>query len=125
MLKGLLTALAVMLGCTVAPIAQLLLAPFGPFIGAYLGMRYVDTRGARSLAVAIRFGIWLGAVSAVILVVIALAMMLIFEMPGKYVALLWSGVVVFAVYVVGMGTLGALYRLMKAQAAVLAAAETE
>ena len=125
MFKGLLTALAVMLGCTVVPIAQLLLAPFGPFIGAYLGMRYVDTRGARSLAVAIRFGIWLGAVSAVILVLIALAMLFTIEMPGKYVALLWSAVVVFAAYVVGMGTLGAWYRLAKAQAAQLAAAETE
>ena len=43
MAKGVLTALAVMLICTVIPIAQVLLAPFGPFLGAYYGIRSVDT----------------------------------------------------------------------------------
>ena len=71
MTKGLLTALAVMLVCTIIPVAQILLAPFGPFLGGYFGIRSVDVQGRTPLAAATLFGCVVGAVSAAILVVIA------------------------------------------------------
>ena len=52
MTKGLLTALAVMLICTVIPVAQVLLAPFGPFLGAYFGIRSVAVDAERPLVAA-------------------------------------------------------------------------
>jgi hypothetical protein len=113
MAKGLLTALAAMMVCTVIPIAQLFLAPFGPFIGAYFGIKYVDTRGARPLAAAATFGAWLGAASALILILIALALMSTVDMAGRFVVLTWLAVAVFSFYVATMGTLGAWYRLVK------------
>ncbi len=113
MTKGLLTALAVMLICTVIPVAQVLLAPFGPFLGAYFGIRSVATDADRPLVAAARFGCVVGIVSAAILAVIAVILMFAVPMPDKFIILTWIAVVVFAAYVAGMSTLGGLYRLLK------------
>lgn len=115
MTKGLLTALAVMLVCAAIPVAQVLLAPFGPFLGGYYGIRSVDTAGRHPLAAAARFGGVVGAASALILVVMAVILMLILEMPPRFVILTWIAVAVFAIYVAMMSTLGGLYRMMKTQ----------
>ena len=120
MAKGLLTALGVMLVCTIIPVAQFLLAPFGPFLGAYFGIRSVDTTGSAPLVAAAKFGAVVGAASAVILVLIAVILMAVVPMPGKFVILMWIAVAVFATYVAGMSTLGGLYRLMKARSTALA-----
>ena len=119
MAKGLLTALGVMLVCTIIPVAQFLLAPFGPFLGAYFGIRSVDTTGSAPLVAAAKFGAVVGAASAVILVLIAVILMAVVPMPGKFVILTWIAVAVFATYVAGMSTLGGLYRLMKTRSAAL------
>ena len=117
MAKGVLTALGVMLVCTIAPIAQVLLAPFGPFLGAYFGIRSIDVGDRAPLMASAIFGCVIGAASAVILVVIALVMTLAVPMAGRFIILTWIAVAVFSVYVAGMATLGGLYRLMKDQTA--------
>ncbi len=119
MAKGLLTALGVMLVCTIIPVAQFLLAPFGPFLGAYFGIRSVDTTGSAPLVAAAKFGAVVGAASAVILALIAVILTAVAPMPGRFVILTWIAVAVFATYVAGMSTLGGLYRLMKARSAAL------
>lgn len=121
MARGLLTALGVMLVCAIIPVAQFLLAPFGPFLGAYFGIRWVDTSGSPPLVAAAKFGAMVGAVSAMILVVIAVILTAVVPMPGRFVVLTWIAVAVFATYVAGMSTLGGLYRLMKARTAAVAA----
>ena len=118
MAKGVLTTLAVMLVCTIIPIAQVLLAPFGPFLGAYYGIRSVDTGDRAPLLAAAWFGCVVGAVSAVILAAIAIVLTLALPIPGRFVILSWIAVGVFSAYVAGMSTLGGLYRLMKTQSAV-------
>ena len=115
--KGVLTALGVMLICTVVPVAQLLLAPFGPFLGAYFGIRSVDTAGVQPLLAAARFAGLVGVASAVILVVIAVILTATLDMPGRFVILTWIAVAVFSSYVFVMSTLGGLYRLMKQRTA--------
>ena len=117
MLKGLLTTLAVMLICTVIPIAQALLAPFGPFIGAYYGIRSVDVGGRPPLLAATVFGCVVGAASALILAVIALILTFAWLDDPRYIILLWIAVAVFSAYVAGMSILGGLYRLLKMQSA--------
>ena len=125
MAKGVLTTLAVMLICTVIPIAQALLAPFGPFLGAYFGIRYVDLGDRAPLLAATWFGCVVGAASALILAAIAITLTLALPMPGRFIALTWIAVAVFSAYVTGMSTLGGLYRLMKTQnAAAVPASET-
>ena len=119
MAKGLLTALGVMLVCTIIPVAQFLSAPFGPFLGAYFGIRSVDTAGSTPLVAAAKFGVAVGAASGVILVVIAVILTAALSMPGRFVVLTWIAVAVFATYVAGMSTLGGLYRLMKARTAAV------
>lgn len=118
MLKGLATTLAVMLICTVIPIAQVLLAPFGPFIGAYYGIRSVDVGDRAPLLAATIFGCVVGVASALILVVIALILTFAWLDDHRYIILTWIAVAVFSFYVTGMSTLGGLYRLMKIQSAV-------
>ncbi len=115
MIKGLFTALAIMLACAVIPVAQVLLAPFGPFLGGYYGIRSVDTQGQGALAAAARFGGVIGATSALILAAIAVILMLALAMPQRFIILTWIAVAVFALYVAMMSTLGGLYRLMKMQ----------
>ncbi|MYC34620.1 MAG: hypothetical protein F4X64_15770 [Chloroflexi bacterium] len=122
MAKGVLTALAVMLICTVIPIAQVLLAPFGPFLGAYFGIRSVDVGDRAPLLAAAWFGCVVGAVSAVILAAIAIIVTLALPIPGRFVILTWIAVAVFSAYVAGMSTLGGLYRLIKTQTAATAQA---
>ena len=117
MTKGLLTALGVMLICTVVPVAQLLLAPFGPFLGAYFGIRDLDTEGEQPLLAAAKFGAVVSMASAAILVVIAIILLSVLDLPVKFVILTWIAVAVFASYVAVMSTLGGLYRLMKQRTA--------
>ena len=117
MLKALLATHAVMLVCTIIPVAQLLLAPFGPFLGAYYGIRWVDTGQATPLAAAAKFGCAVGAVSALILTAIALILTLAIDLPPRFVILTWIAVGVFTLYVAGMSLLGAMYRLVKTQTA--------
>ena len=120
MLKALLATHAVMLVCTIIPVAQLLLAPFGPFLGAYYGIRWVDTGQATPLAAAAKFGCAVGAVSALILTAIAIAItltLLNLDLPPRFVILTWIAVGVFTLYVAGMSLLGAMYRLVKTQTA--------
>ncbi len=117
MTKGLLTALGVMLICTVVPVAQLLLAPFGPFLGAYFGIRDIDTAGEQPLLAAAKFGAVVSMASAAILVVIAIILLSVLDLPVKFVILTWIAVAVFASYVAVMSTLGGLYRLMKQRTA--------
>ena len=125
MTKGLLTALAVMLICTVIPIAQVLLAPFGPFIGAYYGIRSVGPGDRTPLLAATIFGCVVGAASALILAVIAIILTFAWLEDRRYIILTWIAVAVFSAYVAGMSTLGGLYRLMKTQSAAVAAPATE
>ena len=56
---------------------------------------------------------WVGTASAAILVVIAIVLMAVLDIPTKFVILTWIAVVVFSAYVAVMSTLGGLYRLMK------------
>lgn len=121
MAKGLLTALGVMLVCTIIPVANFLLAPFGPFLGAYFGIRSVDTSESAPLVAAAKFGAVVGAASGIILVVIAVILTAALAMPGRFVVLTWIAVAVFATYVAGMSTLGGLYRLMKSRSAAVPA----
>jgi hypothetical protein len=65
------------------------------------------------LPAAATFGAWLGAASALILILIALALMSTVDMAGRFVVLTWLAVAVFSFYVATMGTLGAWYRLVK------------
>ena len=123
MTKGLLTTLAVMFICTVIPIAQVLLAPFGPFIGAYYGIRSVDVGERTPLLAATIFGCVVGAASALILAVIALILTFAWLEDSRHIILAWIAVAVFSTYVAGMSTLGGLYRLMKMQSAAAPAAE--
>jgi hypothetical protein len=125
MTKGVLTALGVMLACTIIPIAQVMLAPFGPFLGAYFGIRSIDVGDRTPLMAAALFGFVVGAVSAAILAVIAIIVTLAAPIPGRFVVLTWIAVAVFSAYVAGMSTLGGLYRLMKTRsAAAVPASET-
>ena len=116
MMRGLLTALAVMFVCAALPVAQVALAPFGPFLGAYFGIRRVDTEGMGALAAAARFGCVVAGASGVILVGIAVVLMLTLGLPTRLLVLLWIAVGVFTLYVAGMSTLGGMYRLVKMQA---------
>ncbi len=126
MAKGVLTALAVMLACAVIPVAQVLLAPFGPFLGAYFGIRSVDVEDRTPLAVAVRFGCVVGAASALILAGIAAILTLTLPISGRFLILAWIAVAVFSTYVAGMSSLGGLYRLIKTQStAPAASAATE
>lgn len=117
MTKGLLTALGVMLICTVAPVAQLILAPFGPFLGAYFGIRDVDTSGEPPLLAAAKFGAVIAAAAAAILVAIAIILTAVLDLPARFVILTWIAVAVFSAYVAVMSTLGGLYRLIKQRTA--------
>ena len=114
-MRGLLTALAVMFVCAALPVAQVALAPFGPFLGAYFGIRAVDTEGMGALAAAARFGCVVAGASGIILIGIAVVLMLTLGLPTRLLVLLWIAVGVFTLYVAGMSTLGGMYRLVKMQ----------
>ncbi len=121
MFKGLITTLAVMLICAVIPFAQ----AFGPFIGAYFGIRSVDLGDRTPLLAAAIFGCVVGAASALILAVIVLILTFAWLEDGRYIALAWIAVAVFSTYVAGMSALGGLFRLLKTQSAAVAAPSTD
>ena len=116
MVKGVLVAFGIMLGCLVAvviPIAHFVLVPGGPFIGGYFGISFARSNTSSYAVKGLIFGCLFGAL---VLVVSALAVAIfttLSEPSEKMITLLWIGVVVLTLYMGSMSTLGAMYASLK------------
>ncbi len=112
MVKGLFVGLAVVLLLALIPIVHFVGVPAGPFIAGYFGINaardYPGTPGRKALA----YGVWLGAVVGVILVVAVVLVTLLGDFA--YPILLWGGVVVATFYYASMSALGAWYSGLRA-----------
>lgn len=97
----------------VIPVVHFVGVPAGPFIAGYFGISaardYPGTPGRKALV----FGLCLGAVVAVIVVVAAVLVTALGDFA--YPFLLWGGVVVATFYYASMSFLGAWYSLLRAE----------
>ena len=118
MIKGVLLALGIMLVLALIPVVDLVGLPFGPFIGAYYGMRYTGAGAAPSIGAsavrAARFGALLGLLVLLMLVAVAVGLTVSIDLGQQFVWLLWLGVFVFSMYAATMAALGAMYSQLKA-----------
>lgn len=113
MIKGVFIGLGVVIILAVIPVVHFVGVPAGPFIAGYFGINaardYPGTPGRKALV----FGLWLGAVVAVIVVVAAVLVAVLGNFA--YPFLLWGGVVVATFYYASMSFLGAWYSLLRAE----------
>ena len=113
MIKGVFIGLGVVVILAVIPVVHFVGVPAGPFLAGYFGINaardYPGTPGRKALV----FGLWLGAVVAVIVVVAAALVTALGNFA--YPFLLWGGVVVATFYYASMSFLGAWYSLLRAE----------
>ena len=117
MVKGVFLALGIMLILALIPIVDVVGIPFGPFIGAYVGISLAGPRpGASMRELGFRaaiFGGLLGLLMLPILVAVAVSLTVTLGLSPRFIWLIWMAVVVFTIYTATMATLGALYSQLR------------
>lgn len=117
MLKGVLLAFGIMVALALAPLANLVGIPFGPFIGGYFGISHAASRSgslAANAAKAARFGALLALVALAVAGAAAVAATLALGLSPPMALLAWLGAAVFTLHTGLMGALGAMYGLVRA-----------
>ena len=112
MLKGLFVGLAVVLLLVLIPVVHFLGIPFGPFIAGYFGINAARDHPGTPGRKALSYGIWLGSVIGVIMVIAAIIVTIVSDFG--YPFLVWGGVVVGIFYYGSMSALGAWYSGLRA-----------
>ncbi len=111
MIKGVFIGLGVVILLAVIPVVHFVGVPAGPFIAGYFGINstrvYSGTPGRKAFV----YGLWLGVVVFVILLIAAALVTLLGDFA--YPFLLWGGVVVVTFYYTTMSALGAWYSLLR------------
>ncbi|MSQ07317.1 MAG: hypothetical protein EXR54_04430 [Dehalococcoidia bacterium] len=113
MLKGVLAAFGIMLGLALIPLVNLAGIPFGPFIGAYFGIRFAREQPGTYAAKGVRFGALLALLALLASSAAVAALMVMVGLSQRMTILAWIGVLVFTMYSGSMGALGAMYALLK------------
>jgi len=110
-IKGVLVGFGIMLLLALIPIVHFVGIPFGPFIGGYFGITSAGSYTGSHFTKALVFGFLLGAlvflVGAGVGVILTVATQL-------NLVLVWIAVVIFTLYTVSMGALGAMYAQLRA-----------
>ncbi|MBM3942727.1 MAG: hypothetical protein FJ316_07385 [SAR202 cluster bacterium] len=113
MIKAVLAAFGIMLGLALIPLVHLVGIPFGPFIGGYFGIRFAADLPGTYASKGVKFGALLSLVALLFAAAAALVLMNFVDLSHRMFLLLWIGVVVFTLYTGSMGTLGAMFALIK------------
>lgn len=113
MIKGVFIGLGVVVLLAVIPVVHFVGVPAGPFIAGYFGINAASGHQGTPGRKALVYGLWLGAVVAVITVVAAVLVTVLGDFA--YPLLLWGGVVVATFYYSTMSALGAWYSLLRAE----------
>ena len=114
MVKGVLVALGIMLISALIPIAHFVLVPASPFIGGYFGINHAHPNRETYAIQGLIFGSLLGLAILVITATGAIVAMLLLDRIGQRVlVVMWLGVGVFTLYTGSLGTLGAMYSVLR------------
>lgn len=112
MIKGVLVGLGVVVLLALIPVVHFIGVPFGPFIAGYFGINAAGGHAGSPGRKALAFGLWLGAVVGVVVVIAAVIVTVVGDFA--YPFLLWGGVVVATFYYASMSALGAWYSGLRA-----------
>lgn len=113
MIKGVFVGLGVVVLLALIPVVHFIGVPFGPFIAGYFGINAAKDRPGTPGRKALAFGLWLGAIVGIIVVVAAALVTALGDFA--YPWLLWGGVVVATFYYGSMSALGAWYSGLRAE----------
>ena len=114
MVKGVLVALGIMLISALIPIAHFVLVPASPFIGGYFGINHAHPNRETYAIQGLIFGSLMGLAILVITATGAIVAMLLLDRIGQRVlVVMWLGVGVFTLYTGSLGTLGAMYSVLR------------
>ena len=111
MIEGVLVGFCIMLLLALIPIVHFVGIPFGAFIGGYFGITSAASYTGSHFTKALVFGSLLGGL--VFLVGSGVGVLLTVATQFNLV-LVWIAVVIFALYTVSMGALGAMYAQLRA-----------
>jgi hypothetical protein len=114
MIKGVLVALGIMLISVLIPIVHFVAVPASPFIGGYFGINHAHPNRETYAVQGLIFGSLLGLAVLVITATAALvAMLLLDQISRRVLVVMWLGVGVFTLYTGSLGTLGAMYSILR------------
>ena len=113
MAKGVLIALGIMVGCLLIPLVHFVAFPASPFIGGYIGINSAASHRGSAAVKSLIFGALLGSVILCILALVVAVVMLLADV-GRFLWLMWGGVIVLTFYVASMSGLGAMFSQLRA-----------
>ena len=116
MIRGVLLALAIMVGSALIPIVHFVAFPASPFIGGYFGINHANPKKETYAIQGLIFGSLLGlAVLIVTGTAGAVVMLLVEELSQRVVVVIWLGVGVGTLYTGSLSALGAMYSVLRAE----------
>jgi hypothetical protein len=114
MIKGVLIALGIIVVSAIIPIVHFVALPASPFIGGYFGINHAHPNRETYAVQGLIFGSLLGLAVLVITATAALvAMLLLDQISRRVLVVMWLGVGVFTLYTGSLGTLGAMYSILR------------
>jgi hypothetical protein len=120
MIKGVLIALGIIVVSAIIPIVHFVALPASPFIGGYFGINHAHPNRETYATQGLMFGSLLGLVVLVVFgtaagVGMLVAGMLERELSQRVMVVMWLGVGVFTLYTGSLGTLGAMYSVLRSE----------
>ena len=113
MIKGVLIALGIMLGCALIPLVHFVAFPASPFIGGYFGIKFAQVPRESYAARCLLFGSLLGLVVLILASLVTAVVLYLSDVGQRFLAIIWIGVVVATLYTGSMSALGAMYSVLR------------
>ncbi len=113
MIKGVLIAFGIMIGCLLIPLVHFVAFPASPFIGGYFGIKFAQVPRESYAAKCLLFGALLGSLLLILVSLAAALVVALSDLGQRFLVIIWVGVVVLTLYTVSMSALGAMFSVLR------------
>jgi len=113
MIKGVLIAFGIMIGCLLIPLVHFVAFPASPFIGGYFGIKFAQVPRESYAAKCLLFGALLGSLLLILVSLAAALVVALSDLGQRFLVIIWIGVVVLTLYTVSMSALGAMFSVLR------------
>ena len=113
MIKGVLIAFGIMIGCLLIPLVHFVAFPASPFLGSYFGIKFARVPKESYAAKSLLFGALLALLILIIASLTAALVVSLTDLGQRFLVIIWIGVGVLTLYTGSMSALGAMFSVLR------------
>ena len=113
MIKGVLIAFGIMIGCLLIPLVHFVAFPASPFLGSYFGIKFARVPRESYAAKSLLFGALLALLILIIASLAAALVVSLTDLGQRFLVIIWIGVGVLTLYTGSMSALGAMFSVLR------------